>query len=170
MTKTKAERKRDDTIRRLKEKITFCQRRADFVGVVRYTKELEALNKADDDGLYKSLSECMGNITPDERIEVTMRLISVVAIADILSGAIGDLKTYMRDKFNIRDIKIVTQLEQAFGILQDAVGSIDRVGKDFFSENYMNIVDELETQFGATMRNVALNKLLKSVRTERKKV
>lgn len=98
-----------------------------------------------------------------------MRLISVVALADILSGAVGDLKTYMRDRFNIRDIKLVTQLEHAFGILQECVGSIDRVGKDFFSENYMNIVDELETMYGASMRNAALNRLLKSAKGPSKK-
>lgn len=169
MTKTKAQRKRDDAIRDLKEKIHFCQRRADFVGVIKYTKELNAMQQAEDDGLYKSLSQCMGNITPDEKIETTMRLISVVALADILNGAIGDLKAYMRDKFKIRDIKLINELEQAFKILQNAVGSIDRVGKEFFSENYMNIVDELETMYGATMRNTALNKLLKSARSESKK-
>lgn len=169
MTKSKAQRKREDAIRALKDKIHFCQRRADFVGVVKYTKELQALEKAEDDSLYKSLSQCMGNITPDEKIEVTMRLISVVAIADILSGAIGDLKTYMRDRFNIRDIKLVNELQKAFEILQNCVGSIDRVGKEFFSENYMNIVDELETMYGATLKNAALNKLLKSAKGPSKK-
>lgn len=169
MTKTKAERKREDMINRLKDKIHFCQRRADFVGVVKYTKELNAMLQEEDDAQYKSLSECMGNITRDEKLEVTLRLISVVAIADILSGEIGDLKTYMRDRFNIRDIKLVNQLEEAFRILQNAVASIDRVGKDFFSEGYMNIVDELETMYGATLRNAALNKLLKSARTPSKK-
>lgn len=169
MTKTKAERKREDKIQQLKEKIHFCQRRADFVGVVKYTKELNAMQQAEDDGLYKSLSQCMGNITTEEKMEVTMRLISVVAIADILSGAIGDLKTYMRDRFNIRDIKLVNELEKAFGILQNCVGSIDRVGKEFFSNNYMEIVDELETMYGATLKNAALNMLLKSAKSPSQK-
>lgn len=169
MTKTKAERKREDAIRALKDKIHFCQLRADFVGVIKYTKELEAMQREEDDGLYKSLSQCMGNITTDEKMEVTMRLISVVAIADILSGAIGDLKTYMRDRFNIRDIKLVNELEKAFEILQNCVGSIDRVGKEFFSNNYMDIVEELETMYGATLKNAALNMLLKSAKSPGKK-
>lgn len=169
MTKSKAERKREDAIRQLKDKISFCQRRADFVGVIKYTKELNAMQQEDDDSLYKSLSECMGNITRDEKLEVTMRLISVVALGDILSGAIGDFKAYMRDKYNVCDINIIDDMDRAFKVLQHAVGSIDRVGKEFFSENYMNIVDELETQFGATLRNAALNKLLKSAKGPSKK-
>lgn len=169
MTKTKAQRKRDDKIRLLKEKIHFCQRRNDFVGVVKYTNELNAMQQEEDDTNRKRLSVCMGNATTDEKLETTLRLISVIVLGDILSGAIGDFKAYMRDKFNIYDISVIEDMEKAFKILQNAVASIDRVGKEFFSDNYMNIVDELETMYGASMRNTALNKLLKSAKGPSKK-
>lgn len=165
MTKTKRERK----IAELQAKIREATLKWDYVSATKYKKELAKIKQSEDDDNRRKLSEHMSNFAPDAKLEATLRLISVVVHGDILSNAIGDFKMYMRDKFGVYDISIIEDMEKAFKILQNAVASIDRVGKDFFSENYMNIVDELETMYGATLRNTALNKLLKSARSGSKK-
>lgn len=165
MTKTKAERKREDAIRQLKDKISFYQRRGDFVRVIKYQKELDKLNEMEIVQVRTTLLDCIKNNTPEERREVTTRIIYAIAIADILGSAIGDVEYYMRTKFGITDISIMRQLKKAVELLQSAVKSIDDVGCGFFSDNYMKIVDEIEMQWESALKNSTLNKLLKSART-----
>ena len=166
MTKTKAQRKREDAIRALREKITFCQRKGDFVGVVKHQKELDALTRSELVKVRTTLLDCIRDHTPEERREVTTRIIYAIAIADILGSAIGDVEFYMRDKFGIVEISLMDDLRKAVALLQRAVKSIDDVGSEFFSENYMNIVDELEMKYEATLKNATLNRLLKAARAK----
>lgn len=165
MTKTKRERK----IAELNEKIREATKRFDYARVAKYKKELAELNRLEVVKIRTTLLDCIRNQTPEERREVTTRIIYAIAIADILGSAIGDVEFYMRDKFGITEISLMEQLKQAVKLLQAAVKSIDDVGSEFFSENYMNIVDELEIQYEATLKNATLNKLLKAAKTQSKK-
>lgn len=165
MTKTKRARK----IAELKAKIGEAQKRWDLARVVQYQKELSELTKVEIVKTRTTLLDCIKEQTPEERREVTTRIIYTIAIGDILWSAIGDVEEYMRTKFGITEISVTEQLKQAMKLLQNAVKSIDDVGSDFFSENYMNIVEELEQMYGATLKNATLNKLLKAARMDSKK-
>lgn len=164
MTKTKAERKRNDAIKRLQDKIHFCQRRGDFVGVIQHQKELNKLVEVEQVKIRSTLLDCIKEQSEEERREITTRVIYAIAIGDILLSAIGDVESYMRSKFGITDISTMDALRKSIALLQNAVKSIDNVGSSFFSENYMNIVDEIEMQWEASLKTSALNKLLKASR------
>lgn len=162
MTKTKELRKRQEAESRLKARISFCQKRGDFIGVVKAQKELNALNELHLEEIRTALSVSMKDHSEEEKREATTRLIYAMAIGDLLGSAIGDVESYMRLKFGIDNISVLDQMRQAVKILQGVVRTIDECDNALFSDNYMEIVDEIEMQWGAALKTAALNKLLKA--------
>lgn len=161
MTKSKRERK----IAELKEKIREATLKWDYVRATKYKKELAALEEPE----RVRLGNCIKDRTPEQRREVTTRIIYAIAIGDILCSAIGDVEYYLRSELSLDGTNITDELKKAVAILQRVVKTIDDTGYDFFSENYMNIVDEIETMYSATLKNATLNKLLKAAKGPSKK-
>lgn len=176
MTKTKAERKRQDAIAQLEYKIHFCRRKADYVGVIKYQQELNRLKQeanrlkqAEQERIQTTLLDCLSDRTLEERNEATTRVIYAIATADLLYGATMEVEEYLRKEFGIVDIPLMDHLRDIVEQLRKVVKSIDDVGCAIFSEHYADVVDEVETKYEATMKNYILNRLLKASRTPSKK-
>lgn len=166
MTKSKEQRKREDAIAMLKDKIHFCNRRGDYVGVIKFKQQLDRILQSAQEEERTTLLNCIADRTPEERREATTRVIYAIATADLLYGATMEIEEYLRKEFGIVDIPLMEHLRDIVERLRKVVKSIDDVGSAIFSEHYMEVVDEIETKYEATMKNYILNRLLKAARSK----
>lgn len=166
MTKSKAERKKLETIAQLKEKIRLCRCKMDIMGVIKHTQELQRLEN--EGRRPPTLYDCIADRPLEERREATTRVIYAIATADLLYSATMDVEEYLRKEFGIADIPLMEHLRGIVEQLRKVVKSIDDVGSGMFSEHYAEVVDEIETKYESTMKNYILNRLLKAARTKSK--
>lgn len=150
--------------RKLLEKIHDCARRRDFLGEVKYCKELALIEKEERDREKHTIFDCISDRTVEERREVTTRLIYAIALGDMLNNAVMEVEKYFRVNFGIGHTPMLVRLRNLSRQLQEIVKTIDDVGSGVFSERYMDVVDEIEMKFDASLRTYALNRLLKAAR------
>lgn len=107
-----------------------------------------------------TLKDAMAEYSVEDRREMTVEVITAVAVADMLNSVAIDVEDKLR-RFGISGVPMMEELRKVSKKLAEVVRTIENVGNGVFTENYMDVVDNAEIHLMATLKNYVRNELQK---------
>lgn len=147
-------------LERLDRQIDEAQRNHNYVRQMQLIRQRQDLLTVKETEVRMTLKDAMAEYSVEDRREMTVEVITAVAVADMLNSVAIDVEDKLR-RFGISGVPMMEELRKVSKKLAEVVRTIENVGNGVFTENYMDVVDNAEIHLMATLKNYVRNELQK---------
>lgn len=154
------ERELKRKLERLDRQIDEALRNRNYVRQMQLIRQRKDLLTVKETEVRMTLKDAMAEYSVEDRREMTVEVITAVAVADMLNSVTIDVEERFK-RFGITSVPMVEELRNVSKKLADVVRTIENVGNDVFTENYMDVVDNAEIHLMSTLKNYVRNELHK---------
>lgn len=147
-------------LERIDRQIAEAQNKRNYVRQMQLLQQRRQLLAPSRTEERMTLKDAMAEYSVEDRREMTVEVITAVAVADMLNSVTIDVEEKLR-KYGIAGVPMLEELRNISKRLGDVVRTIDNVGDGVFTENYIEVVDDAEIHLLSTLKNYVGNELRK---------
>lgn len=147
-------------LERLDRQIDEARRNRNYIRQMQLIRQRQDLLTVKETEVRMTLKDAMAEYSVEDRREMTVEVITAVAVADMLNSVAIDVEDKLR-RFGISGVPMMEELRKVSKKLAEVVRTIENVGNGVFTENYMDVVDNAEIHLMATLKNYVRNELQK---------
>lgn len=129
---------REQKIMDLQKKILQASKKGDYIKIINYQRELEALMQEVES---MSLGSVVHDMSVDDHYQAVCLMVRMFIFADMLYGAAVDFKDFLK-KYEITDVPIASLAADTAKNCHNITREIDALNDDELSERFGDICDE----------------------------